>query len=88
MKMADVNINLFGNYDKMDVQHDTGETIPFTPGGVIEEDLLGNQNEEHPSEGKLSQPDLKKYGLKGCIESYLQKQAKPQKHFILMISKS
>ena len=32
MKMADVDIDPFGEYDKMDAQPDeTGKTIPFTP---------------------------------------------------------
>ena len=38
MKMADVDIDPFGNHDKMDTQPDgpMGETIPFTPeGGVM-----------------------------------------------------
>ena len=35
--MADVDINPFGNHDKTDSHPDeTGETIPFTLGGVIE----------------------------------------------------
>ena len=37
MKMADIYIDPFGEHDKTDAQLDeTGETIPFTPGGVIE----------------------------------------------------
>ena len=36
MKMADVDIDPFGERDKMDAQPDTGKTIPFTPRGVIE----------------------------------------------------
>ena len=36
--MADVDIDLFGEHDKMDVWPDEamGKTIPFTQGGVIE----------------------------------------------------
>ena len=35
--MADVDIDPFGNHDKIDTQPDepTSETIPLTPGGVI-----------------------------------------------------
>ena len=37
MEMADVDINPFGEHDKMDAQSDeTGETIPFTTGGIFE----------------------------------------------------
>ena len=34
--MADIDIDPASNHDKPDTQHDkpTGETIPFTPGGV------------------------------------------------------
>ena len=33
--MADIDINPFGDHDKMDAQPDeTGETIPVIPGGV------------------------------------------------------
>ena len=36
MKMADIDINPFGDNDKMDTQHDkTGETIPLNPGRVV-----------------------------------------------------
>ena len=36
MKMADIDINPFGNHDKTVVQPDkTGETIPLNPGGVM-----------------------------------------------------
>ena len=35
--MADVDIDPFGNHDKTESHpDDTGETIPFTPEGVIE----------------------------------------------------
>ena len=35
--MANVDIDPFGEHDKMDAQPDkTSETIPFTPGRVIE----------------------------------------------------
>ena len=35
--MADVDINPFGNHDKMDAQtNEMDKTIPLTPGGVIE----------------------------------------------------
>ena len=33
--MADVDIDLFSEHDKMDEQPHTSKTIPFTPGGVI-----------------------------------------------------
>ena len=36
MKMADVDINPFGEHDKTGEYPDTGETISFTQGGVIE----------------------------------------------------
>ena len=37
MKMADIDTDLFGDHDKMNAQpYKTGETIPFTTGGVIE----------------------------------------------------
>ena len=36
MKMADMDIDPFSDHDKTDAQPDTGETIPFTPEGVIE----------------------------------------------------
>ena len=37
MKRADVDIEPFGEHDKTDTQPDeTGKTIPFTLGGVIE----------------------------------------------------
>ena len=47
MKMADVDIDPFGDHDKMDTQLDKpmGKTIPLTPeGGVMGEELLGNQS--------------------------------------------
>ena len=34
MKMADVDIDPFIKHGKTDAQPDTGETIPFTRGGV------------------------------------------------------
>ena len=35
MKMADIDIDHFGNHDKMDAQPDkTSKTILFIPGGV------------------------------------------------------
>ena len=36
MKMANNDIDPFGEHDKTDKHPDRGETIPFTPGGVIE----------------------------------------------------
>ena len=36
MKMADVDIDPFGEHDKGDEHSDEGETNPFTTGGVIE----------------------------------------------------
>ena len=89
MKIADIDIDPFGEHDKMDEHPDEGETIAFTPGGVIEGGSTGNQKEKQRSEEeKLSQPDSKKYGLKDCIKSYLKALAKPQKHSILTIWKS
>ena len=36
IKMADININLFGSRDKTNAQPDeTGEMIPLNPGGVV-----------------------------------------------------
>ena len=36
MKMADVDIDPFGNHDKMDAQpNKTSETICLNPGGVV-----------------------------------------------------
>ena len=36
IKMVDVDINLFGDHDKIDTQPDeTGETIPLNPGGTV-----------------------------------------------------
>ena len=35
MKMAGVDINAFSDHDKTGAHPDTGETIFFTPGGVI-----------------------------------------------------
>ena len=31
MKMADIDIDSFGEHDKTDGQSDIGKTIPFTP---------------------------------------------------------
>ena len=55
MKMADIDINLFGEHDRIDEHSDEGETFLFTPGrgeGGRLEDLLGNQNSnmKHRSE--------------------------------------
>ena len=36
MKMADIDVDPFGDHDETDEHPDEGETIPFTPGGVIE----------------------------------------------------
>ena len=37
MKMVDIDIDPFGEHDKMDGQPDeTGKTIPFTLGGLFE----------------------------------------------------
>ena len=48
MKVEDIDIDPFCDYDKPDVQPDEpmSETIPLTPGGVGE-DLLASQNEKH-----------------------------------------
>ena len=34
MKMANIDIGLFGKHNKTNAQPDTGEIIPFTPAGV------------------------------------------------------
>ena len=36
MKMVDVYIDPFSDYDKMDAHSNIGETIPFTAGGEVE----------------------------------------------------
>ena len=53
MKMADVDIDPFGEHDKTDPQpNETDETISFTPGGVIEG---GSTPEQETSFGGTSQ---------------------------------
>ena len=57
VKMADVDIDPFGDHDKTDAQPDeTGETTHLIPGGVGEE-LLGKRNtsKEHCLEENLKQ---------------------------------
>ena len=75
-------IDPFGQHNKMDKHLETVETIPFTPGGSI------NPNKKHCLGEKVKGLNSSKNTLKGCIESCLKKQAKPQKHFISMILKS
>ena len=87
LKIADIDINPFGKHDKTDAQCDTGETIPFTLGGVIE-GVLGNQNanKKHHSEVRVSEQKSSKNMSKHCIMCYPKKQVKPQKHSFSIIS--
>ena len=49
MKMADLDIDPFGEHDKTYEQPDTDESILFTPSGMTEKNLVGNQNENKKS---------------------------------------
>ena len=54
-KRADVDIGPFGKHDKMDAHPDEGETIPFTPGGVIGRGTWESEREQETSFGGTSQ---------------------------------
>ena len=77
--MADVvDIDPFGKHDKTDVQPDEPRAKPFlsTPGGVTEGGSTWELEQETSfGGGKTQSTRLKKCVLKGCIESYLKKQA-------------
>ena len=90
MKMADVDINPFGDHNKTDAQPDeSGETIPLIPGGVRGGATWESEcKRETLFGGKLKELDSRKHRFKGCIESYLKAYAKSQKHSISAISNS
>ena len=78
-----MDIDPFGEHDKMDAQPDTGETIPFTPGGVIE----GRSTWEPEQETSFGGTSQKTEVLSKCfIMCYPKTWGEPQKHSISMIS--
>ena len=54
MKMADVDIDPFGQHDKVDKHPDEGETISFTLGGVIGGGTWKPEHEQETSFGGTS----------------------------------
>ena len=67
MKMADVDIDPFSKHDNMDEQPDTGETIPFTPRGVIGEGSTWDpeRDQETSFRGKTRSTRLKEVCVEG-----------------------
>ena len=69
MKMADVDIDPVGDHDKTDEQsYETGETISFTPGGVIEEKSTWKPQREQETSfggGKTQSAELKELFVEG-----------------------
>ena len=84
-----MDIHPFGEHDKPDAHpYEMRKTIPFIPGVVIEGGLTWEPEQETLFRGMNMGMKSSKNTLKGCIESYLKKQAKPQKHSMLTIWKS
>ena len=65
IKMADIDIDLFGEHDKIDEHSDEGETIPFTLGGVIGEGTWEPEHEQETSSGGMN---LKTKVLRECVK--------------------
>ena len=60
MKMAHVDIDPFGEHNETDAQPDTGKTIPFTQGGVIDKGSNWEPEQETSfGEGKTQSTRLK-----------------------------
>ena len=66
MKMADVDIDSFGDHNKTDAHPDRGETIPFT----LEEMIEGGSTWEPEQETSLGGGETQSTRLK---ESFIEK---------------
>ena len=64
MKMADADIDPFSEHDKTYTQSDTGETIPFTLGGVIGEGSTWEPEQETSFGGTSQRTEVPKEHVK------------------------
>ena len=76
--MAVTDIDPFCEHGKTDEQPDTVETIPSTPGEVIQS-WEPRREQETSFRGMSQRTEVLREHVKHCIMCYLKKQVKPQK---------